>query len=326
MGDDEVLRPDRLRKAHLADPADVSHTMSRHPAPDDLADLLQWYWVPVWSVPPGQRSEQRVLQYPCALLVITQEYARFYGVVTGLSSTELEGDGWAVGALLQPAAGWLLAGRPMSEWTDAHVELAELLGERGARLAEAVRAAMATAGPPGWVDAEVHARATEPISTFLREHLPVDDEGRLVNELVALVERDGRIVRVSQLAEAAACSERSLQRLLRRRLGLTPKWLIQRRRLQDLSLRLREREEGETLAVLAALGGALTAAYFLRLLRRVSHGRPSPAVAGLAPGLAGAELTAWAPLVLLALAVGLAPALVLSYASGPVEALLGVVP
>ena len=81
-----------------------------------------------------------------------------------------------------------------------------------------------------------------------------------------------------------------------------------------------------TLAVLAALGGALTAAYFLRLLRRVSHGRPSPAVAGLAPGLTGAELTAWAPLVLLALAVGLAPALVLSYAFGPVEALLGVVP
>ncbi|MET8062250.1 NADH-quinone oxidoreductase subunit M, partial [Micromonospora sp. NPDC005313] len=81
-----------------------------------------------------------------------------------------------------------------------------------------------------------------------------------------------------------------------------------------------------TLAVLAALGGALTAAYFLRLLRRVTHGRPSPAVAGLAPGLAGAELTAWAPLALLALAVGLAPALVLSYASGPVEALLGVVP
>ncbi|MFD2765599.1 complex I subunit 4 family protein [Micromonospora eburnea] len=79
-----------------------------------------------------------------------------------------------------------------------------------------------------------------------------------------------------------------------------------------------------TLAVLAALGGALAAAYLLRLLRRVTHGRPSPAVGRVAPGLAGAELTAWAPLVLLALAVGLAPALVLSYASGPVDALLGV--
>ena len=80
-----------------------------------------------------------------------------------------------------------------------------------------------------------------------------------------------------------------------------------------------------TLAVLAALGGALTAAYFLRLLRRVTHGPAQPGGGRLAPALAGAELTAWAPLVLLALAVGLAPALVLSYASGPVEALLGVV-
>ncbi|MEU4639276.1 NADH-quinone oxidoreductase subunit M [Micromonospora sp. NPDC023814] len=79
-----------------------------------------------------------------------------------------------------------------------------------------------------------------------------------------------------------------------------------------------------TLGVLAALGGALTAAYFLRLLRRVTHGRPSPAVGRLAPGLAGAELAAWAPLVLLALAVGLAPTLVLGVAEAPVDALVEV--
>ncbi|MEV7331012.1 NADH-quinone oxidoreductase subunit M [Micromonospora sp. NPDC093244] len=80
-----------------------------------------------------------------------------------------------------------------------------------------------------------------------------------------------------------------------------------------------------TLGVLAAVGGALTAAYFLRLLRRVTHGRPSPAVGGVGAGLAGAELTAWVPLVLLALAIGLAPALVLGVAEAPVDALIGVV-
>jgi NADH-quinone oxidoreductase subunit M len=79
-----------------------------------------------------------------------------------------------------------------------------------------------------------------------------------------------------------------------------------------------------TLAVLAALGGALTAAYLLRLLRRVTHGPPSPAVARVGPGLAGAELTAWAPLVLLALAIGLIPTLVLGVAADGVAALLGV--
>ncbi|XTZ16082.1 complex I subunit 4 family protein [Micromonospora echinospora] len=77
-----------------------------------------------------------------------------------------------------------------------------------------------------------------------------------------------------------------------------------------------------TLGVLAAVGGALTAAYLLRLLRRVTHGRPGPAVAGLSPGLAGAELVAWAPLVLLALVIGLVPTLVLGVAEAPVEALL----
>ncbi|MEE6260317.1 complex I subunit 4 family protein [Plantactinospora sonchi] len=77
-----------------------------------------------------------------------------------------------------------------------------------------------------------------------------------------------------------------------------------------------------TLAVLAACGGALTAAYLLRLLRRVSHGPASPAVLTLTPGLSHAELLAWSPLVLLALAIGLAPTLVLGVAETPVGALL----
>ncbi|BCB86692.1 hypothetical protein Psuf_040050 [Phytohabitans suffuscus] len=75
-----------------------------------------------------------------------------------------------------------------------------------------------------------------------------------------------------------------------------------------------------TLAAVAAVGGALTAAYFLRLLRRVTHG---PAVGALdPPGLARAEVAAWAPLVLLALIVGLLPGLVLGMAGGPVGALV----
>jgi len=77
-----------------------------------------------------------------------------------------------------------------------------------------------------------------------------------------------------------------------------------------------------TLAGLAACGGALTAAYLLRLLRRVTHGPASPAVLTLTPRPAGAELAAWAPLVLLTLVLGLAPALVLGVTEAPVGALL----
>ncbi|HEV8567940.1 MAG TPA: NADH-quinone oxidoreductase subunit M [Actinoplanes sp.] len=79
-----------------------------------------------------------------------------------------------------------------------------------------------------------------------------------------------------------------------------------------------------TLAVVAAVGGALTGAYFMRLLRRVTHGPASPVVAKLPhPQLSGMEWAAWSPLVLLALAIGLVPALVLAATSDPVAALTG---
>jgi NADH-quinone oxidoreductase subunit M len=79
-----------------------------------------------------------------------------------------------------------------------------------------------------------------------------------------------------------------------------------------------------TLAALAAIGGALTAAYFLRLLRRLTHGSATATVRALPPTIAGAEWLAWAPLVLLVLAVGVAPVLVLAATSTPVHLLTGV--
>jgi NADH-quinone oxidoreductase subunit M len=81
-----------------------------------------------------------------------------------------------------------------------------------------------------------------------------------------------------------------------------------------------------TLAVLAALGAALTAAYFLRLLRRVVAGAPAGRVAAVdAPRLSAAEVAAWSPLVVLALVLGLWPALVLDLTAAPVDALIAVV-
>ena len=63
------------------------------------------------------------------------------------------------------------------------------------------------------------------------------------------------------------------------------------------------------LAAIAAFGGALTAAYLLRLLRRVTHGPAARSVTGIS-GVTAAERLAWSPLVLLALVLGLVPALV----------------
>src|SRR5690606_28487840 len=110
--DREVLmKPDGfdpIEHAHLKEPGDRSHTIFRYPAPPSLDGLMQRFWIPVWSVPPGAEVTQRVLRYPVCQLVVAHDYARFYGVEPGLSSVTLAGDGWVVGAMLAPAAGTLL--------------------------------------------------------------------------------------------------------------------------------------------------------------------------------------------------------------------------
>jgi AraC-like DNA-binding protein len=240
-----------IARAHLKDPRDASHRMHRYEAPAEFAGLLQWFWIPVWSVPPGQEAPQKVLQYPNSLIVVAHDYARFYGVTAGLSTTTLTGDGWAVGATLAPAAGSLLTGTPMAGFTDRFVEVTEVLGEAGAALTNRVRTAMAE--DPS--DPAAHAVATAAVGDALRPSLPVDAEGELVNRLVAFVESRSDVTRVAQVCHEFGLSERALQRLVHRRIGLTPKWLIQRRRLQEAAERLRT--DGTSLAdVAAALGYA----------------------------------------------------------------------
>ncbi|MFC4065667.1 complex I subunit 4 family protein [Actinoplanes subglobosus] len=81
-----------------------------------------------------------------------------------------------------------------------------------------------------------------------------------------------------------------------------------------------------TLAAVAAVGGALTAAYFLRLLRQVTHGPATPEVRSVSPAITRTEWLAWSPLILLTLAIGIAPALVLADTSQPLTTLLGIQP
>lgn len=265
---------DPVEHAHLLDATGFSPPVHRYAPGPGLADLVRRYWMPVWSLPPGGVSQQRVLQYPVCLVVVSDSYARFYGVRTGLSVTELAGTGWALGAMLQPAAGELVLRRPVTEVTDRFIELAEAPGVDGAGLTERVRESVGDA--PG--DPTRRLAAVARLEQELIGLLPVDDEGRLVNAVVEYVEGDPEVMRVRQVCTKFDITERTLQRLLARRLGLHPKWLIQRRRLQDAAARLRS-GPGDLARVAADLGYA-DQAHFTRDFRTVT---------GLTPGDFAAE-------------------------------------
>ena len=61
--DSSPARRDLVERAHLKDPRDASHVMHRYAPSQDLTNLLRQFWVPVWSVPPGQEAPQKVLRH-----------------------------------------------------------------------------------------------------------------------------------------------------------------------------------------------------------------------------------------------------------------------
>lgn len=257
---------DPVDRAHLTGVTRPSPPIHRYAASDHLADLVERYWIPVWSL--REPSTQSTLQHPVCLIVVSNTYARLYGVTRGRSSITLEGDGWAVGTMLTPAAGRLVLGRSVADLTDGFVDLAGVDSLDPDGLVAEVEEAMA----PDPRDPAGHAAAIAAVELRLTAYLPVDEAGLMINEVVAWLRDHPEVTRVDELAAHVGVSERSLQRLVEQRVGLSPKWLIQRRRLHDAVEAIKAGES--SLADMAARLGYADQAHFTHDFRTVTGMTP----------------------------------------------------
>lgn len=241
-----VMEPDdtdSIGRAHLQDPAERTHTIARRLPSDHLRAWIRRYWIPVWDVPEGETSEQTVLQYPVCLSITTPAYSRFVGPHPGVSRTVLEGRSWGFGTMFAPAAGAKLFGQPVRDLAGSWCDLDEVSAFAG--LTGPVRALMAQAPE----DPEIHARCCALLEDRIARLGAPDEEDLLINDVVDLVEQDHGLLTVAQLSERMSIGERTLQRLTVRRLGLTPLWLIRRRRVHDASAGLRSVQSFADLAI-----------------------------------------------------------------------------
>lgn len=256
---------DDIERAHLRDPQDRSFTIARRHPPAPLRPWLRRYWIPVWDVPAGERAEQRVLQYPVCLSITTPAYSRFVGPHRGLSTTVLEGRSWGFGTMFAPAAGTILHEGPLDGVVDGHCDLETIPALRG--LTGALRELMAE--DPA--DEEVHAACCALVEERLARLPAPGEEDLLINSIVDEAENDPSLFEVGELAARAGLGERALQRLIARRLGLTPSWLIRRRRLHEAADGLRGDED---LAELAARLGYADQSHFTHDVRSATGSTP----------------------------------------------------
>jgi len=215
--------------------------------PAQLRQYVSWYWISRWDIAPGRISRQQLLPFPQMNLVVQSGGVTVSGPSSGASHRDLRGAGWAVAALLRPAAASFVASLAEStprELLDREEPLdAVSLHDR---IKEEHFSAKAL---------PLNERCTEQFNSWLRQCLsPITDSGMLANEFLDYVSSQREALRVDHVAKHLNLTVRSLQRLSLKYLGLSPLAVIRRYRLQEAALHLREHPESSLAGLAADLG------------------------------------------------------------------------
>lgn len=219
------------------------------PAPP-LSALVRNFWSSRWDLRNQPHHELRMLSDPCVSIVVEAGRSRVVGVWTRLFTRTLEGQGEIRAVKLKAGAARAFVVEPAT-WRDQILPLA-VLGVDSAAVEAAVL------GPTD-VD-EGFAALADVVAGCVIEH--DDADVSLATALVDRIDGDRSIVNVDDLVRVAGLSLRPLQRLFRDCVGVAPKWVIRRVRLQEAAEQLKQRDV--PLKELAAALGYADQAHFSR--------------------------------------------------------------
>lgn len=250
-----------LRPAVTSERAGLRRDYPMHPA---LAPFVERYWSVRWECRAGAPHRADVLAHPCVNLTVEEgdrprhghalPAALLHGVVTRRFAIDLDGWGRCIGAKFRPGGFTAFAGRAAARDTVHALAEPDLVRDALAVDDDAGRAAV--------LDVVLAARAPEPDVEYL-------DLTRIVGEMAA----SRQLTRVDQVAARAGLSVRALQRLFRRFVGVGPKWVLARYRLQDAAAMIDAGDDD--LAGLAAELGWSDQAHFSRDFRATVGATPS---------------------------------------------------
>ncbi len=239
------------------------YSLDRHPASSRLAGLVERYWVVSWDVPPGREASITLLPHPCVNVVLDRGRLTVHGVGQARFTYTFRGIGGVFGIKFRPGGFLPFLGRPLSDITDAVLPAEELWGPAAAALAERMAAVPA-------VDRRVAL-----VEEFLWERWPPPDpQVELVQRIVAALLHDRTIARVDDVTEMFNINPRTLQRMFQRYVGVSPKWVLRRYRLQEAAEQLAAGERTDWTRLALDLG-YFDHAHFIRDFRAVVGRSPA---------------------------------------------------
>ncbi|HWA77154.1 MAG TPA: helix-turn-helix domain-containing protein [Polyangiaceae bacterium] len=194
--------------------------LEREAPPDDLAAFVAGFWRVTWDLEEHAAFEQEILPYPCVNLAFEQGAFQVHGPGTQRFVARLSGRGSAFGVRFKPAGFFAFSKVPLRSLVDRVLPV-ELATERAPALPEDANG--------------VRHAACEFLRRFEARR---DEKSLLVDELVDRAQSDRGVARAEDLAQIAGLSVRSLHRLFEQYVGVGPKWVVRRSRVQEAAERV----------------------------------------------------------------------------------------
>jgi AraC-like DNA-binding protein len=196
--------------------ADFQRIWSGEPSPA-LAPFVERYWAVTWDLRGQPPYQQRITPYPNVHLTwVNDAEPTVHGVARRHVVRELDGLGRVFGVAFRPGAFRPWLGGAVSTLTDRTVPAGDIF--------------------PGPLPRRPHK---DTVDAFLVARRPDEDlAAQQAADLVARIASEPDMSRVDLLAERTGLGMRRLQRLFNEYVGVSPKWVIRRYRLREVTARL----------------------------------------------------------------------------------------
>ncbi|MFX3632568.1 MAG: DUF6597 domain-containing transcriptional factor [Candidatus Pristimantibacillus sp.] len=209
-----------------ADTGRQKFSLMRYEPSQDLAPFIEHYWIVQWDLRGHAPYNQVILSYPNVNLSFEREhygtFAGIYGVPTTPYSRHLEDEGIVLGVKFRPGGFYPFWKHSVSRLTGQIVAIQDIFGEEANSVGEQILAQ----------DSGEHM--VQIAEDFLKQQLPEPDENvELISRIVQSAIDNREITKVEDIVSEFGITIRTLQRLFNRYVGVSPKWVIQRYRLQE---------------------------------------------------------------------------------------------
>jgi AraC-like DNA-binding protein len=200
-----------------------------------LAPFVARYWSVHWDLRGQPPYRQLIVPYPNVhLTFMTGQSATVHGVARGPVFRVLEGKGRVLGVAFRPGCFRPWLGRAVATITGRSLP-----------------------APFGWLPPSDAVQTIDEVERLLLANTPPrDPTAQALADLVERIAADPALTRVDGVAAVFGTGVRRLRRLFSDYIGVGPKWVIRRYRLNEITQRMQTSDRVDWAALAAELGYA----------------------------------------------------------------------